>query len=894
LNKKYLTLASLYSITLISCSKGNRPISGNDPNTGIVDTKPKNADEALKRLSPQHRANFEAWQTRILKSCSAGDVFGLDSNKKKMGIDPSILFRKNNSSAIFSNEKSFAVLGGYNTFKGVSETKSDQKINVNGQEYQISASTAQTGINCSVYLFGEKIHEAEIVENFEFGIQFSPKEVNFKLQQQPSFASIGAQGFSELRGHSLSEFMTNVLSPTEKIYEMLEEKLQISKEQLPKLFLLKNTSLNKAVVSISNEESATYVDAQNFNLISQGNILEKYFSFTSDPSPEKNLTLDIRQQIPKFKFKNAENFSDNGNLKLLINLTVEKRENEIFYNLKEFKNEGISNYSLDEGGKCTQKRFLAYFLSSLDSKKITPSTQTVLFPCQILFPEIENVSYENGFFRSVIPQVFSSVVASPTTDYNGWENILSKFSKKLFLENKSISNELDPLNKTLIVSSIEKYFEKIKKLVDNSKYMQPAINESLQMGFDWSLRNTVVPDEKIADIISAIDNVNDVFGVSSLQLLNNLGKQTPSFYETQLSYSKGIDFNFKEEAKKALSLSKELNYDNFEKDIFNNMIQKQVSMNEIQNWSNQLLTIKTEIVKYPNLEKIKGNIVSFSIKAIQKQEMSIGEIEAAYLALDRAIIPFEQSTSKLIVDLNTSYVSHKESLDYAKNISQEFKDKAVSVRDKATKAENADWASEFFNSILQNKTSNEQLQQFESLWNSTLAFVERENAKMSGNDSVIEKGDRKDILQVAIAEIWGENEFNSLESIALLAKTSTKCAGFASRSSLAKCIGKNLFSKKDKMLLSPVYGGRYALLAQNFTDYTNKLSGFSDSSLKQLLLSEFFGFEAIWSNCSNDIFNQKSGNLKNQVSDYLLTSEQFKKFEIQRQIDETLQNCDNF
>ena len=72
----------------------------------------------------------------------------------------------------------------------------------------------------------------------------------------------------------------------------------------------------------------------------------------------------------------------------------------------------------------------------------------------------------------------------------------------------------------------------------------------------------------------------------------------------------------------------------------------------------------------------------------------------------------------------------------------------------------------------------------------------------------------------------------------------------------------------------------------------NRLSGFDWISLRRTLLDEFFGsFEPIWSKCDAGSFAQKSGVLRGQINAIIIEPDQFKKWDLERQIKETIKDC---
>ena len=88
---------SLTLLTLAACSSSS---GGGGGGTGSGPAKSK--EEAIARLSPQHRQAFEAWKQSLIKSCDASLAFGLggEGRAESEGVDGHVLMQSSEGSML--------------------------------------------------------------------------------------------------------------------------------------------------------------------------------------------------------------------------------------------------------------------------------------------------------------------------------------------------------------------------------------------------------------------------------------------------------------------------------------------------------------------------------------------------------------------------------------------------------------------------------------------------------------------------------------------------------------------------------------------------------------------------------------------------------------------------
>jgi hypothetical protein len=234
--------------------------SGGGGTGGNGGNDPRSKEEALSKLSPSHKQNFENWKQRVVKACDASDAFGLSKDQKLEadGIDGAALVQSNGGSIIFSDNGSLAVLTSYNSFSGIGNTKAEESQQVNGQGYTISAETKREGSNCAVYLFGQKVYETYVAESFIVGTQWTSGKQAQSTSAIPQVKTLGASGMSEVIQQGIYSLMSQALKPSREAITLLSKKLGLKEEEATRLFKLGNYTSADSALRIENEPSSLW------------------------------------------------------------------------------------------------------------------------------------------------------------------------------------------------------------------------------------------------------------------------------------------------------------------------------------------------------------------------------------------------------------------------------------------------------------------------------------------------------------------------------------------------------------------------------------------------------------------------------------------------------------
>ena len=879
MNKTTFVYALFLSLGLSACDgSGGGKKSSSTPKS-----------DAIHKLSATHQANLEAWKNRVVKSCDSSEAFGLggDEHLEMPGIDSGSLLKSNGNSIIFSDANNWVILNGYNSLSGEATSSTDQNTNINVKTYQITASTKREGSICSLFLFGEKIYETRIYQSFTIGAHyFNGKNANAKTNNQ-IVKPLGINGYGEATQHALLNLLNETVKPGKDALTFMATKLGIKQELTQKLFMLGGYGVANSAFRLAGDSSAVWSNSESGNLIASITSLNQIFN----GSP-KDLTLDIQLAVPQFDFGTVKNSADIGNLSVILNAVVEQNGNDFTATLKSARQNGIITYNLVEAQICAKLRSEVYVGSATVANQVVPTVRTLLGPCSTLHLDIEETSYKSGFFKSLISEVLKDVTPSAKINYGGWDFVLGRLAVEAIDANIDITSELDPNGKTEIISSVAETLKSLKSEIEKSKNMQPAKGTVYQMGVNWSLKGHLVSAGRIDQIIQAVDNSVTTFKTSTERLLNSLSFD-PNSNDTLINFALNLDNNYKSEATKALKLANELSYSEFTSEVFNQIIQKQIPLSELNEWIARLTSIKTEISKYKSLVAYQGSLVRSTIAGLKKGEVTIPELAEVYSALNNAIDPFADSTIQLSNDLAQSFTAQKDTLSFAAGITAEYKKLALSIRDQSKLAEYESWGSDFFRTILQRQPTLEQLRQWNVLWGSVVTFVQKEKTLVAGGMMASSaEWNRKKVIEQAVKEIWSAQDFSALETITGVAKYKSTCTNYKDASSLADCAGLSLFSNAPKKFLDAKLVNSYRSLAADYKFYMNQLSDFNWTTLRWTLLDALFGTSTpIWSGCDAGTFAIRASTLRGQVKAITVETDQLKKWQLESQIKETIKNC---
>jgi hypothetical protein len=857
--------------------------SGANSSGGGSEAQPRTRDEALAKISDENRHNFELWKQQVIKACDATQAFGLGSSPsiESQGVDGVALLQHNGNSLVFNQGGSFAIISGTRSLSGIANSKVQQSITINGQSQSIAVEAKREGSHCTVFLFGQNVYETEIAERAYIGAQWSGQTVPPTTLQAPQINLLGSSQLAEVSQPGLTNLILQTLAmPSEDVQALLTRKLGLQNDQV-KYFELAPQALHLAV-KLSDDSNAIW--SLPSRLIANARVL-KAIGSTQD------IALEMRLAPPHLEFAGASNTADVGSLKYALNLTLSQKDGLYSYTMRSLAAQGLVPFNDNEATSCARDRALAYLGRARSQYQISPSVDDMFAPCQVLAEDFMATANKTGLLKSLIPLVFAGVTPSPRAQYNQWDQILRDLAQATLKSGRDPRAELDPNGQTQIVGVLADYISQLQNELDHTTYIS-HLSSVGDLAYTWSFMGQQVSVGRMQTILQSLDSASELFIYSTQEVLRSLA-QNPASSDEALSFAAtNINDAYKNEARKALAVAQALSYDDFENRTLSHVIQNRTSLDDLKQWSTQLSAVQTALRPYKNLRAVQNILVGASVRWLQTGQTKTQDLSAIYGALDNVSVPFTDSAKTLLQALTTSLANGQASLDFAQSVTSEYKQLAIEIRDDAKALDHDQWGQTFFNMILQNRPTTEKVRAWHEFWSAAQAFTARETARTQGEFGSTTDWNRKSVIEKGLSEIWSKTEFVDFETIAALARFKNTCDRFNGASSLADCAGMRLFSKSIGQLLDPAFNRRYVTLAQDFVTAMNLLSSFEWTTLRWDLINAYFGsFNPMWSKCDAATFANKATALRGQFNTLAHESNQFKKWDIEHQIKDSLNDC---
>lgn len=885
----WLRVTGVLCLTYLVCSCG----SGGKENP--INPNPKSPEEALNSLSQKHREAFENWKTRLVKSCNGSEAFGTEaeSTGAELGLDLPAFFKKNGRSLVVAEGNEVALLGAPNTLGGVSTSKIESTEEVNGKSYTLQAELKREGYRCTVVLYGQKVHETQIAKNVDL-IGYWNGDKSGKINyRKTTIAHFGVTQYSEVKNHGINEAFAGLGNPSDKAFRLIASRFGIVESKVPAFFRIYPGVVNTGASAVLvNETSTAWFGGEYPRLLLSSETSKKLL----DNSPQ-NIEVEWRVRIPQIGFGDLKNDADAGALRFNSTIQISKKQPEngdYGFFVVQLNYQGVKAFDLAEASQCVSSRAKLFKLVDSDSLglQVRPTLPEAVGPCRSLSADTDKLVLADSTLKSLIPGILRGISPTKNTHYNGWDGALSSLALETLEKGLDIASDLDPQGASPIIAELSKNLASLKAEFQKSANLLEAKQLIYQMGIDWALTGQLVSQTKMGRILAGADNAWTPFKVSTEYLLRELARDSNT-NEAAIAFASSIDASYKSEATRTLAIARALDYSEWEGTYFNQVLQKQVPVEEFKKWSERLGKIQTELTKYPAVQKIKGSLTRLTIKWLESGEAGLEDVGKVYGSLSNSFAPFEESTNQLVKDLAQSYSKNLQTLDFANSISADYKRIAVSVRDKAAAIGFENWAKRFFGEILQKRPSLLEISRWEATLVAATLFTQREHTRMQGESEFFNEGYRKDLIETALKEVWDGGEFSQMEQIASVGKFKTTCGNYKGVSSIANCVGRSLFSRSTKKFFDPTVKGRYGALSSEFESYMGMLQPENEYySMRSSLISAFFGsFEPLWASCADTAYETKARELRNVIPAYAKETDQIKKWEMERAIRKTLENC---
>ncbi|MCS6838839.1 MAG: hypothetical protein NZ480_08330 [Bdellovibrionaceae bacterium] len=320
--------------------------------------------------------------------------------------------------------------------------------------------------------------------------------------------------------------------------------------------------------------------------------------------------------------------------------------------------------------------------------------------------------------------------------------------------------------------------------------------------------------------------------------------------------------------------------------------------------------LRKEALRSKHMNKYLTQLYEMGIDwSFRGERVSWSRISLIVESLDNTITVFADSTRILLYDLSRDPNSYDDLLFFAKNIDDTYKAEALNAFQLAKELESASYLS-LFRTIVQRKASLSEIRS----WNYRLSTVKNELGQFPMLEAV-----KKDIVELSVKRLSYDKDPSHLRAIyAALSNViepftestrklirdlthsfeshqfESRCERYNDASSLINCANFEWFSKNNNGYLNPAYAGRYLNLALNFARYMELLRGrdFYMSRIRdKLWQAVFVGSTVLWSRCDAQSFQRKEATLNQQINEFIRANDRAKKWQLEIDIQNTLENC---
>ena len=847
----------------------------------------RSPEEALAKLSGQHRQNFENWKNRPFKSCLAADAFGLQgsSTADPEGVDGAALVRQNGGSLAFGDGSEFAIISSMTGLSGVSQSKAEEKQDDNGATYSISAAADRSGSNCAISVYGQKVYETQIAATFMIGASWAknkPAQAAARaLQLRPLLG-----GLTEAMGSGAFPLIMESLRPSRAAIAPIARKLGVDEAFAAKYFQFAPSAALAAAVRFSGDAASVWTGSADGALIASEAALRTAFGGGAP------FALDVRLVIPQFTFGEVANVADAGSWRIEAAAIARASGDGYVYSWQTFAPTGQTPADEKQAIDCVASRGRTLLGARGGSDDVRPSPSELFAPCLAIHRQAEALTYDTGAMAPVVVQALERTRPSATLRYNGWDEALMRLAIAAAEKGDDVANAIDPGGRVAAIALASRDLDAWRsELSLASPATRSLKNEIYRMSLQWALEGRRASAARDREIRIAIDNVADVFAPSTIRMVRELAR-SPDVAAIQVAFAADMNPAYKREAARASALATELGDDSFASDVAAQILQSRPSLADLRAWSSGYELARSETAAHPGVSSVKGSLGRLAVKWSRSGVASDKEIDSVYASIANVAPTFPASVAQLISELMRSTPqASREALAYAAGLAAETKSMMVAIRDNATALGSESFGKDAFDAILQKRPSAEQIRAWNATWSAASAFSQRERARAAG-DAGIPEWDRRDVVQRGVQEAWTDVEFTGLEKIAEAAHAQSSCDRLKAASSRAKCANNAFFSKQKGMFFDPAFSGRYVAFGEEMAGYVDRLSAFEWTNLRwDLGRAMFGGFEPIWSKCDAPTFSAKRSELHRQIDAIVSERDQFRKWEIERQIKSTVENC---
>ncbi len=903
----------------------------------------------VSKLSPEQQQAFQAWLKSRLKNCDASEIVGSshvmpdmrsgeggfpDSTtfpdspgfpgmppmpprrpvsppaakaESEKGIDLAVLAERTGGSMWISatpTSETFAILsGGASGFtSGVSNSKFEEAVTINGVEQKVKVETQSSGFDCTVKINDVEVAKLALAKSVEIAAatsgtaKFQPLAID-KTQILRDAGSTTIFNSSSLR-RAIETTMRDEAGATAQL-----KRIGYSEAEAKKYFVL-GGGLGSGSFGV---EFAT--PAPRSITFADGN--EILFTEEAFPFDAANLTFATVYRSSGSSIAGVA-FGTGPTQVMTIRRTVrveepirgpEAKKGTITFDDMNLQTVVASQPTNAEVDQCVKKRigvYASFYRNSLRQRQATeiPSRRTMFGPCLVYEPALEARFISNGGARTVLNQLLNTIsrdmlrLSGVRFTFGDWSGFVSD-SVTAALTPVSTSVLADPQLSAVILTEVDQYVTEAKKApsyAQMSASFAPAFSD-LIVALGESSRGVSIEAPLIRRSVQAAVKVGEAYVQPFARLLNSRSGAVNGT-DTGLSWIESVSPTLLQAGREAADEARALDYSEYLSQTHEQFFHVRPTEASLTNVRDRMRTVRTQIAGYPQLAGVKGKLTTVlmksslnpaevpeTIRATANMAGANDAIALSYLEMLQQNPGSPETVSARAWALSMNSADQQAVQDYVKGAAGVgFESEARSLireypKTRPTAAE------------LQARVVATQL---------AMQFLQAEAARAQGSSrDVFYESDAKDLARRIGLEFFTAADVAALDTFAQVAASDVFCGNDNKTiSARLKCASLDRFSKKPRKLLSTEYNGRYVAFASKVAGWMQRLLPMQDhSTVRRSLKNGLFGNSDAgpWGSCPTGQFDVNNLALDQAVQLYFQSIGDFSaRFKAERAVSTAL------
>ena len=488
-------------------------------------------------LTGDEAKHFEDWKKAPIKSCLTENAFeGKAGEADQRGIDLKVLFEKSGNSLVLLNAESFVMFGVPYGLSGEGTSQLSRSTQINNTSDSFGAKMTRKGSQCIVEVNGEKVYETYLFSSVPVvvhgqGAISEPVAKDYYLTQTD-------QG---LVGHGLLSafFDTNV------------RKSQLL-VQLKTFFAdWSDEDLNKYFVNGSNPGSFIRHVAE---LVDMDNVPPFNGDFPQIPSTvpglqtlaaaSGDLVYKLSMPVTRISYGDITNSKDQGLWQLQVGVEWKKSAQltSAAYSVTSLTWQDQIPEDSNRLVDCFHARLNAFKgLRLFGEGTFSPSYSGVSGPCSGFASDPDAALFTDAKLRTHMANLFAGKSKlEQGVAYLGWDEALKGFALHALDVGEDFAKAFDPANKSLLISTLGAYVKMVGAEAEKHEFLKSSkAFYAASLALPWASSGRAVQQNFVADLMSSIANVAEIFSDSVSSWMSDLAKD-PESQSAQIDYAGSV------------------------------------------------------------------------------------------------------------------------------------------------------------------------------------------------------------------------------------------------------------------------------------------------------------------------------------------------------------------